>query len=630
MAHATLDPLACAEYNAFSMCGIVGYVGKGKASPVILEGLSKLEYRGYDSAGIALITNGKLEVRRTVGRLAKLVESLKATPIEGAVGVGHTRWATHGVPSERNSHPHCDCSGDIAVVHNGIIENYQELKNELTAKGHTFKSDTDTEIVAHLIEEEFKKGAPSLIEATRRALKLARGAYALGIMRKQEPGIMVAARLGSPLIVGIGEGENYIASDVPAILAKTRNIIYLNDGEVIEMKADSYAVTDLHGKEITHKVARIEWSVDAAEKGGYETFMLKEINEQPRVIRETLLGRISPDKKNILLKDMNLSVEELKAAKKMFIVSCGTAYYAGFVGKYLLEHYSGLPVETDLASEFRYRSPKLDKNTIVFSVTQSGETADTLASIRMARAAGCKVISICNVVGSSIARESDGVIYTNAGPEIGVASTKAFTAQCAAFYLFTIYYGRLVGAIDEAKAANMVAQLEAIPGKIEEVLKDTAAVEAIAKKYQNAPSALYLGRKFNFPIALEGALKTKEISYMHAEGYAAGEMKHGPIALIHKDMPIICLCTKGDTYDKMVSNIREVGARAGRIISVGTIGDPEIAKISEDVLRVPETTEEFSPIVNVIPLQLLAYYFAKERGCDIDKPRNLAKSVTVE
>jgi len=612
------------------MCGIVGYVGKGKASPVILEGLSKLEYRGYDSAGIALIVNGKLEVRRKVGRLAQLVASLKAEPIEGMVGVGHTRWATHGVPSEKNSHPHCDCSGDIAVVHNGIIENYQELKNELTAKGHTFKSETDTEIVAHLIEEELKKGAPNLIEATRRALKLAKGAYALGIMRKQEPGVLVAARLGSPLIVGIGEGENYIASDVPAILSKTRNIIYLNDGEVIEMKPEGYVVTDLNAKVVTHKVTHIDWSVDAAEKGGYETFMLKEIYEQPKVIRETLLGRITADKKGILLKDMNLSPEELKAARKMFIVSCGTAFYAGFVGKYLLEHFTNIPVETDLASEFRYRSPKLDKHTIVFAVTQSGETADTLASIRMARAAGCKVISICNVVGSSIARESDGVVYTNAGPEIGVASTKAFTAQVAAFYLFTIYYGRLVGAITEAQAADLTTQLEAIPAKIEEVLKTAPAIEAIAKKYHQAPSALYLGRKFNYPIALEGALKNKEISYMHAEGYAAGEMKHGPIALISKDMPIICVCTKGETYDKMVSNIREVGARSGRIISVGTVGDEEIAKISEDVLRVPLTTEEFSPIINVIPLQLLSYYFAKELGRDIDKPRNLAKSVTVE
>jgi glucosamine--fructose-6-phosphate aminotransferase (isomerizing) len=612
------------------MCGIVGYIGKGKASPVILDGLSRLEYRGYDSAGIAVIQDGSLKIRRRVGRLAGLVDSLKSEPMDGPVGVGHTRWATHGIPSERNSHPHADCTGDIAVVHNGIIENYQELKTELMAKGHVFKSDTDTEVVSHLIEEELKQGAPKLYEATRRALKRARGAYALGIIRKQEPGVMIAARLGSPLIVGIGEGEYYIASDVPAILNRTRKIIYLNDGELIELSATGHRATDLEGHVVEHKVTHIDWNVDAAEKGGFETFMLKEIHEQPKVIRETLLGRISADKKNILLKDMNLSIEELKAAKKMFIVSCGTAYYAGFVGKYLLEHYTNLPVEADLASEFRYRSPKLDKDTIIFAVTQSGETADTLASIRMARAKGCKVISICNVVGSSIARESDGVIYTNAGPEIGVASTKAYTAQLAAFYLFTIYYGRLVGTITESAAAEMVTNLEKVPEKIEAILKDKTAIQAIGKKYHQAPSALYLGRKFNFPTAMEGALKTKEISYMHAEGYAAGEMKHGPIALIHKDMPIVCICTKGETYDKMVSNIREVGARAGRIISVGTQGDPDIAKISEDVMYVPETPEEFSPIVNVVPLQLLAYYIAHERGCDIDKPRNLAKSVTVE
>jgi len=612
------------------MCGIVGYVGQGKATPVILDGLARLEYRGYDSAGIAVIEGGALKVRRRVGRLAQLVDSLKAEPIEGAVGIGHTRWATHGAPSEKNSHPHCDCQGDIAVVHNGIIENYQDLKHDLEAKGHDFKSETDTEIVAHLLEEEFKQGAPNLVEATRRALRKAKGAYALGLLRRQEPGVMVAARLGSPLIVGLGQGENYIASDVPAILSKTRSIVYLNDGEVIEMTATTWKVTDLQGAPREHKPSKIEWSVDAAEKGGYEKFMLKEIHEQPRVIRETLMGRISADKKNIQLKDMNLSVDDLKRVKKVFIVSCGTAFYAGYVGKYLLEHFTELPVEVDLASEFRYRSPKLDRDTVVFTVTQSGETADTLASIRGAKARGCKVISICNVVGSSIARESHGVIYTNAGPEIGVASTKAYTAQLTAFYLFTIYYGKLTGTITEDQAADLIRQLEEIPAKVEAILKDQDHLKAIAKKYSYAVSALYLGRKFNYPTALEGALKNKEISYMHAEGYAAGEMKHGPIALIHKEMPIVCVSVKGETYEKMISNIREVGARSGRIITVATEGDREIAKISEDVLYVPETSEEFSPILAVVPLQLLAYYIARERGCDIDKPRNLAKSVTVE
>jgi len=612
------------------MCGIVGYIGNKQATPVIFDGLARLEYRGYDSAGIAVIEKGALKVRRKVGRLAGLVASVKADPFEGSIGIGHTRWATHGVPSETNSHPHIDCTGDIAVVHNGIIENYQELKTELQKKGHVFKSETDTEIVAHLIEEEFKGGAKSLVDAVRRALKRARGAYALGILRKQEPGVMVAARLGSPLIVGIGEGENFIASDVPAILNRTRKVLYLKDGEVIELKAGSYEVTDLSGKKVDHELVTIDWDVSAAEKGGFETFMLKEIHEQPKVIRDTFRGRISPDRKNILLKDMNLSVAELKAIKKMFIVSCGTAYYAGFTGKYLLEHYTNLPVETDLASEFRYRSPKLDDKTLVFTVTQSGETADTLASIRLAKSKGCKVVSICNVVGSSIARESDGVVYTYAGPEIGVASTKAFTAQLAAFYLFTIYYGRLTGQIDEATAEKMIKELEVVPEKMEKILEGKEKIATLAKKYQHAPSSLYLGRKFNYPIALEGALKNKEISYMHAEGYAAGEMKHGPIALIHKDMPIVCVCTAGETYEKMVSNIREVGARSGRIISVGTEGDEGVAKISEDVIYVPAASEEFSPILNVVPLQLLAYYIARERGCDIDKPRNLAKSVTVE
>ncbi|MEK7477297.1 MAG: glutamine--fructose-6-phosphate transaminase (isomerizing) [Candidatus Coatesbacteria bacterium] len=612
------------------MCGIVGYVGTGKATPVILDGLARLEYRGYDSAGIAVIEDGVLKVRRRAGRLAQLVESLKLEPIEGSVGIGHTRWATHGAPSEKNSHPHCDCRGDIAVVHNGIIENYQELKNQLEARGHVFKSETDTEVVAHLLEEEFTQGAPSLVEAARRALPKAKGAYALGLLRRQEPGVLVAARLGSPLIVGLGSGENYVASDVPAILSRTRNIVYLNDGEVIELTPTAWKVTDLNGVPREHPVSRIEWSVDAAEKGGFEKFMLKEIHEQPRVIRETLMGRISADKKSIQLKDMNLSVEELKSLKKMFIVSCGTAFHAGYVGKYLLEHFTNLPVEVDLASEFRYRSPKMDKDTVIFTVTQSGETADTLASVRAAKAKGCKVISICNVVGSSIARESHGVIYTNAGPEIGVASTKAYTAQLTAFCLFTIYYGKLTGSIPDEKAADMIRQLEGIPDKVDEILKDQAHIKALATKYAQAPSWLYLGRKFNFPTALEGALKNKEITYTHAEGFAAGEMKHGPIALIHKEMPILCIAPRGETYEKMTSNIREVGARAGRIICVATRGDADIAGISEDVIYVPETPEEFSPILCVVPLQLLAYYCARARGCDIDKPRNLAKSVTVE
>ena len=614
------------------MCGIVGYVGKEPVVPILLEGLGRLEYRGYDSAGVAVVdpADGSVRVRKCKGRLAGLAESLEKAPLDGTVGVGHTRWATHGPPSEKNSHPHCDCTGDLALVHNGIIENYQDLKKELQAKGHTFKSETDTEIVAHLIEEELKHGAKDLEEATRRALRKAEGAYALGIVRKQEPGVMVAARLGSPLIVGLGDGENYIASDVPAILNRTRKIVYLNDGEVIRMTTGGYRVTDLEGNEVSHEVHEIDWDAEAAEKGGYEKFMLKEIHEQPRVVRETILGRVSRDGKEILLEDMNLAPEDLRTARKMFVVSCGTAYYAGFTGKYLIEHYTGLPVEVDLASEFRYRAPKLDENTLVFIVSQSGETADTLASIRMARSQGCKVISIVNVVGSSIARESDGVIYTHAGPEIGVASTKAYTAQLTAFYLFTVYLGRLRGEMSEETARGLIENLQKVPGWLDQVLEREDAIRSIAEKHHKAQSALYLGRHFNYPNALEGALKNKEISYMHAEGYAAGEMKHGPIALIDEDLPVVCIATDGSVYDKMISNIREVGARSGRIISLASDGDEEIAAISEDVIYVPRVPEEYSPIVNVVALQLLAYYIARIRGCDIDKPRNLAKSVTVE
>ncbi len=614
------------------MCGIVGYVGSKQVVPIVLDGLNRLEYRGYDSAGIAVVDpeSGEIRIRKRKGRLAGLAEDLEASPLPGTVGVGHTRWATHGAPSELNSHPHADCTGDIALVHNGIIENYQELKAELQAAGHEFRSDTDTEIVAHLIEEEFRQGAADLEEATRRALRKAEGAYALGIVRRQEPGVLVAARSGSPLIIGLADDGNYIASDVPAILNRTRRIIYLNDGEVIRMTADSFRVSDLEGNPVEHEIHEIDWDAEAAEKGGFEKFMLKEIHEQPRVVRETILGRVSRDGKEIQLEDMNLDPEDLRTAGKMFIVSCGTAFYAGFTGKYLIEHYTSLPVEVDLASEFRYRSPKLDEKTLVFTVTQSGETADTLASIRMAREKGCKVISIVNVVGSSIARESDGVIYTHAGPEIGVASTKAYTSQLTAFYLFTVYLGRIRGDLPEETAAELIANLQKVPDWLEEVLRREDRIREIAGKYYQAQSALYLGRHFNYPNALEGALKNKEISYMHAEGYAAGEMKHGPIALIDENLPVVCLATRGSFYDKMVSNIREVGARNGRIVSVASDGDEEIAKISEDVIYVPEVPEEYSPIVNVVPLQLLAYYIARARGCDIDKPRNLAKSVTVE
>jgi glucosamine--fructose-6-phosphate aminotransferase (isomerizing) len=611
------------------MCGIVGYIGNKKAVDILIEGLKRLEYRGYDSAGIATIYNGKINLVKRLGKLKILDEEIKKNPLPGSIGIGHTRWATHGAPSEINSHPHSDCTGELVLVHNGIIENFQELKEKLIREGHKFTSQTDTEVVAHLIEK-YLKFCKSLEEAVKLALKEVEGAYALGILYTKEPEKLVAARCGSPLIVGLGEGENFIASDVPAILNRTRKVIFLDDREIILITKEKVVVTDLDGNLKDKKINFIEWDAEAAEKSGYPHFMLKEIYEQPRVIRDTLRGRISKDRKEILLQDMNMSKEELKNIKKIFIVACGTAFYAGFTGKYILEKYTNIPVEVDIASEFRYRNPKIDKETLVLSVTQSGETADTLASVREGREKGAKSISICNVVGSTIARESDGVIYTHAGPEIGVASTKAYTAQLTAFYLFTIYLGKLRGVLNEETTNFMINNLEKLPELVEKVLKNQEQILKIRDKFYNSSNALYLGRSFNYPNALEGALKLKEISYIHAEGYAAGEMKHGPIALIDENMPVFCIAVKSKVYDKMVSNIQEVRARKGRVISIATEGDEDIKKHSEEVIYVPEIEEEFSPPVVVVPLQLIAYHIAVKRGCDVDQPRNLAKSVTVE
>jgi glucosamine--fructose-6-phosphate aminotransferase (isomerizing) len=608
------------------MCGIVGYIGHRDAVPVLIGGLRRLEYRGYDSAGVAVVTNGRVSVRKRVGKLRVLAEDLEKAPLPGKVGVGHTRWATHGAPSEVNSHPHSDNSGSIHLVHNGIIENYQSLKDRLIAEGHTFRSQTDTEVVAHLVGKHYRG---DLAAAVREALKEVEGAYAIGVVCDHEPDVLVAARCGSPLIVGLGEGENFIASDVPAILNHTRRIIYLDDHEVIRITKDGVTVTDLDGNVVEKPVHTIEWDASAAEKGGFPHFMLKEIHEQPRVIRDTLRGRFAPDGK-ITLDDMRISDDELRAVKKIVIISCGTAWHAGLVGKYLLENFVRIPCEVDLSSEFRYRNPLVDESTLVMTVTQSGETADTLAGLREARRRGAKVVSICNVVGSSIARESDGVIYQHAGPEIGVASTKAYTSQVTCFVLFTMYLGRLRGTLSEGDIAEMVAQLRELPGKIEKVLADQSAVLECAEKYHTAQSSLYLGRSYNFPSALEGALKLKEISYIHAEGYAAGEMKHGPIALVDPSLPVVCVCVSSAVYDKMVSNIQEIRARSGKVIAVATEGDTAILAHADDVLYVPETPEYLSPIVVAVPLQLLAYHIAVRRGCDVDQPRNLAKSVTVE
>jgi glucosamine--fructose-6-phosphate aminotransferase (isomerizing) len=613
------------------MCGIVGYIGQRDAVPLLIDGLNRLEYRGYDSAGIAIHSGRDIQSRRCVGRLSHLEASLDQQPLSGRPGIGHTRWATHGAPSEKNSHPHFDGATSIAVVHNGIIENYQELREDLTAKGHRFLSDTDTEVIPHLIEQELAEGAGSNEEAIRRALKKARGAYALGILFRDDPDTIYAARLGSPLIVGLGDQEFFIASDVPAIVHHIDQVIYLADGEMARLTSTGVTLKTLDGVEVSADIKPVEIEPEAAEKAGFETFMLKEMHEQPRVLRSLLQKHVHPAGQ-VELQECSLNADFFTSLRRIMIVSCGTAYHAAMYGKLLLEHLTGLAVETDLGSEFRYRSPRLENGTLFIAVSQSGETADTLASLRLAREMGCRILSICNVPGSSLVRESDGVVFTDAGPEIGVASTKAYTAQLMAFALLSIYIGRLRQEITAEVERDLLGALESVPDAIHYVLERADTIRAIADKHHDGPSALYLGRRFNHPTALEGALKNKEISYQHAEGYAAGEMKHGPIALISEYLPVICICTQtaDEVYEKMISNMKEVEARHGRIIAVATDGDQHVSGFAEDIIYVPAIREEFSPMVNVVALQLLAYYAAQARGTDIDKPRNLAKSVTVE
>ncbi len=613
------------------MCGIVGYVGQADSVPIILEGLKRLEYRGYDSAGVAVHNEGGLSVRKSVGRLTALEEELSERPLRGQPGIGHTRWATHGEPSGVNSHPHTDTSGGIAVVHNGIIENYQELSDALEADGHIFHSETDTEVIPHLIEHELKNGDGAFLDALLTALKKATGAYALGILSSDEPDKLYAARLGSPLIVGLGEEGYFIASDVPAIINRARRVIYLEDGEIAVLSSNGVEVFKLDGTPVTPEIKDVDLKPESAERAGFETFMLKEIHEQPRVLR-ALLEKNLDDSGHIAMPEISLDPNQIKKLRRVMIVSCGTAYHAAMYGRLLLENMTGLAVETDLGSEFRYRYPKIDRDTLFIAVSQSGETADTLASMRLARKKGCRILSICNVPGSTLVRESDSVIFTDCGPEIGVASTKAYTAQLLAFALLSIYLGRVRGELSEINEAEFIRALRRIPDAIHYVLERSDLVQKIADKHHDGPSALYIGRRYNYPTALEGALKNKEISYQHAEGYAAGEMKHGPIALINEYLPVVCICTKteDEVYEKMMSNIREVEARHGRIIAVATDGDKTADKIAEDIIYVPDTREDLSPIVNVVALQLLAYYAAQSRGTDIDKPRNLAKSVTVE
>jgi glucosamine--fructose-6-phosphate aminotransferase (isomerizing) len=609
------------------MCGIIGYIGKDPAVPILIEGLKKLEYRGYDSSGVAVFQNGKFEVRRAVGKLQNLEALLRGETLTGRIGVGHVRWATHGRPSEENAHPHR--AGSVVVVHNGIIENYTALKKELSSQGRTFQSETDTEVIAHLIDSIAQKGG-ALDQAVREAAARLQGAYAIAVIDERNPDVVVGARKGSPLVVGLGQGEFFIASDIPAILHRTRDVLFLNDDEMVVLSDDGVKITDLKGVELSRDITRVLWNPVMAEKGGYRHFMLKEIFEQPRAIMDTIRGRISQETGAIHLEEIGPVREQLPGVKKIYIVACGTSWHAGLVGKYMFEELAAITTEVDIASEFRYRSPLVGKDDLFIAITQSGETADTLAAMREAKKQGAAVLVICNVVGSTASREADGIVYTHAGPEIGVASTKAFTAQLTALYLFGLFFGSLRGTLSSDDVKKRLADLVHIPALVERCLEDNAAIELIAKRYFKANDFLYLGRGPNFPVALEGALKLKEISYIHAEGYPAGEMKHGPIALIDENIPVVVLATKNGVYDKILSNIEEVKARGGIVIALPTEGDAEIAKRVDETIPVPATNQLLMPILMAIPLQLLAYHIAVLRGADVDQPRNLAKSVTVE
>jgi glucosamine--fructose-6-phosphate aminotransferase (isomerizing) len=609
------------------MCGIVGYVGKRKVVPIIIEGLRRLEYRGYDSAGICTITHHKAVIRRSEGKLANLERLLAAEPMTGSIGIGHTRWATHGRPSEINAHPHQ--AGGVVVVHNGIIENYLQLRSELRSAGHVFKSETDTEVISHLIEERRKLGS-SFEKAVREALLLLKGAYALCIVCQDEPELLIAAKLGSPMVVGLGEGEFFVASDIPAILSHTRSMIFMEDGEMVVFKGGEVFFSTIAGAPLQKTPRYIDWSAHMAEKGGYRHFMLKEIFEQPRAVRDTIAGRIREESGDVYLEDLSLTDCELLSLQRISIIACGTSWHAALVGKFLIEEECRVPVEVDIASEFRYRNPVIDAGVLVILISQSGETADTLAAMRESRRRGAKCVAICNVVDSSIAREADGVIYTHAGPEIGVASTKAFVTQLIALYLLTIRLGRARGHMGCEQGRKLIASIVRLPALMEETLKLNDQVEKIARNFMTSRDFLYLGRGINYPIALEGALKLKEISYIHAEGYPAGEMKHGPIALIDEQMPVVVLVPKGANYQKVCSNMEEVIARGGRVIAVCSEGDTEVRGKVEVALEIPTDGDEVTPIILAIPMQLLAYHIAVLKGTDVDQPRNLAKSVTVE
>lgn len=607
------------------MCGIVGYIGDKAPKSILYSGLSKLEYRGYDSAGIAIIENNCINLKRTVGKLHVLGDLLNTHEIKGNIGIGHTRWATHGKPTVENAHPHLDCNKEIALVHNGIIENYRELREELKKKGHKFLSETDTEVIVHLIEEYY---TGDLLGAVKKALKYLDGAYAICVMSLKEPDKLVAARKGSPLVIGKGFGENLVASDIPAVLEYTKDVIFLDDGEYAEVKRDSVRVFNLMGEEVKKEVKTIDWSIEMAEKDGYEHFMLKEIYEQPRVIADTLRGKINGS--SAVLDDMKIDDKALKKIERINIVACGTSFHAGLIAKYAFEKYLRIPVEVDVASEFRYKNPIVSEKNLVIVISQSGETADTLAGLREAKSKGAKVLGVINVLGSTITRESDGVVYTNAGPEMGVASTKAFVSQLIALYILMVYLGEKMGIMDESRREYIIKNLLELPELADEVLKRDNDIVRAAELFKDVNSLMYIGRNINYPVALEGALKLKEISYIHAEGYPAGELKHGPIALIEEMVPTVAIAVKSDTYEKVISNIQEIKARSGKIIAVANDDDEKIKEYADIIMRVPKIDEDFSPILTVLPLQLLSYHIAEKRGLDVDKPRNLAKSVTVE
>lgn len=608
------------------MCGIVGYIGKQQASNILVEGLSKLEYRGYDSAGVAVLENDNLDVRKYKGRLAVLKENLDNAPVKGNVGIGHTRWATHGEPSDVNSHPHANSSGNIAVVHNGIIENYIEIKERLIMNGYEFLSETDTEVVAHLVDMYYEG---DLVEAVQKAVKDLEGAYALGVINKENPDKLIAVRKDSPLIIGIGEGENFIASDIPAVLKYTRNIFILEDGEMAVVTENDITLMKTDGTPVEKEVYTVNWDVEAAEKGGYDHFMLKEIYEQPKAVKDTLSPRLNRHNE-IKLDDISLTKEDLESINQVYIIACGTAYHAGLLGKSLIQKYVNVPVISEVGSEFRYNDPFIDEKSLMIVVSQSGETADTLAALRMAKEKGARTLAVTNVVGSTISREADDVFYTWAGPEIAVASTKAYTTQLVSLALIALDMAIKKGTIYEEKYNDLIEELRETPSKIEEILEMDSAIKGLAKEIYQAEHIFYIGRGIDYDVAREGSLKLKEISYIHSEAMAAGELKHGTIALIEDGTPVVALATQDRLYDKTVSNIKEVGARGAKVISLAKIGNTEIAKSSDRVMYIPNISDDLSPILSVVPLQILAYHVATLRGADVDKPRNLAKSVTVE